>query len=111
MTGLSNEDVDAMDYMDDDDPRKMQYQTARKYAEVAVMQQIYAAQQEQQRKPLSSCVICCLSIHFHVVCSHLIHSPCFFYDCVRVRKSASRKSSIHHLRTKIHRQVFQNDLK
>lgn len=50
MTGLSNEDVDAMDYMDDDDPRKMQYQTARKYAEVAVMQQIYAAQQEQQRR-------------------------------------------------------------
>lgn len=50
MTGLSNDDVDAMDYMDDDDPRKMQYQTARKYAEVAVMQQIYAAQQEQQRR-------------------------------------------------------------
>nr|DAW56448.1 MAG TPA: hypothetical protein [Caudoviricetes sp.] len=43
MTGLSKDDVDAMEYMDDDDPRKTQYQTARKYAEVAIMQQIYAA--------------------------------------------------------------------
>ena len=50
MTGLSKDDVDAMEYMDDDDPRKTQYQTARKYAEVAIMQQIYAAQQEQQRR-------------------------------------------------------------
>lgn len=50
MTGLSKEDVDAMEYMDDNDPRKTQYQTARKYAEVAIMQQIYAAQQEQQRR-------------------------------------------------------------
>lgn len=50
MTGLSKEDVDAMEYMDDDDSRKTQYQTARKYAEVAIMQQIYAAQQEQQRR-------------------------------------------------------------
>lgn len=50
MTGLSKEDVDAMEYMDDNDPRKTQYQTARKYAEVAIMQQIYAAQHEQQRR-------------------------------------------------------------
>lgn len=50
MTGLSKDDIDAMEYMDDDDPRKTQYQTARKYAEVAIMQQIYAAQQEQQRR-------------------------------------------------------------
>ena len=57
MTGLSKDDVDAMEYMDDDDPRKTQYQTARKYAEVAIMQQIYAAQQEQQRRTRVSLTI------------------------------------------------------
>lgn len=50
MTGMSKDDIDAMEYMDDTDPRKLQYQTARKYAETSIMNQIYAAQQEQQRR-------------------------------------------------------------
>ncbi len=52
LSGLSQEDVDSMDYMEDDDPRRAQYQYARKMAESAVLNHIAATQvqnfQQQQ---------------------------------------------------------------
>lgn len=50
MSGLSQEDLDGMEYMEEDDPRKTQYQFALKMAENTVMSRIQQAQMEQMRQ-------------------------------------------------------------
>lgn len=54
MTGFSQEDVDSIDYLDDDDPKIGIWNHATKLAENAVYNQIFAAQaaqaQEEQRR-------------------------------------------------------------
>lgn len=50
MTGMKDDDVESLEYMDDDDPRKTRYATAKKFAEAALTGKIIAAQQEQQRR-------------------------------------------------------------
>lgn len=50
MSGLTQDDLDGMEYMEDDDPRKTQYQFALKMAENAVMSRIQQAQMEQMRQ-------------------------------------------------------------
>lgn len=50
MSGLSQEDLDGMEYMEDDDPRKTQYEFALKMAENTVMSRIQQAQMEQMRQ-------------------------------------------------------------
>lgn len=50
MSGLTQEDLDGMDYMEENDPRKAQYQFALKMAESTVMNRIQQAQLEQMRQ-------------------------------------------------------------
>ena len=50
MTGLSKEDLDSMEYMEDDDPRKQQYQFALKMAENSIVSRIQQARIEQARQ-------------------------------------------------------------
>lgn len=50
MSGLTQEDLDGMEYMEEDDPRKTQYQFALKMAENTVMSRIQQAQIEQMRQ-------------------------------------------------------------
>lgn len=50
MSGLTQEDLDGMEYMEENDPRKAQYQFALKMAETTVMNRIQQAQMEQMRR-------------------------------------------------------------
>lgn len=50
MSGLTQEDLDGMDYMEENDPRRAQYQFALKMAETSVMNRIQQAQAEQMRQ-------------------------------------------------------------
>ncbi|MBR1730134.1 MAG: hypothetical protein IJ728_11505 [Selenomonadaceae bacterium] len=51
LSGLSQDEVDGIDYMDDDDPRRGRWHYAQKLAENTVMQNIVAAQiADQQRE-------------------------------------------------------------
>ena len=50
MTGLSKEDLDSLEYMEDDDPRKQQYQFALKMAESNIVSRIQQARVEQARQ-------------------------------------------------------------
>lgn len=50
MTGLSQEDLDGMEYMEDDAPRKQQYQFALKMAENSIVSRIQQARIEQARQ-------------------------------------------------------------
>lgn len=50
MSGLSQEDLDGMEYMEENDPRKTRYQFALKMAENTVMSRIQQAQMEQMRQ-------------------------------------------------------------
>lgn len=47
MTGMSQEDVDSIEYMEDGDPRVTQYNTAKRLAETAVYNRIQQAQIQQ----------------------------------------------------------------
>lgn len=49
MSGLTQEDLDGMEYMEENDPRKARYQFALKMAETNVMNRIQQAQMEQMR--------------------------------------------------------------
>lgn len=49
MSGLTQDDIDGIDYMEENDPRKAQYQFALKMAESTVMNRIQQAQMEQMR--------------------------------------------------------------
>ena len=50
MTGLSQEDLDGMEYMEDTDPRKQQYQFALKMAESNIVSRIQQARVEQAQQ-------------------------------------------------------------
>lgn len=50
MSGLTQEDLDGMDYMEENDPRRAQYQFALKMAEGSIMNRIQQAQVEQMRQ-------------------------------------------------------------
>lgn len=50
MSGLSQDDLDGMEYMEENDPRKAQYQFALKMAESTVMERIQQAQRERVRQ-------------------------------------------------------------
>jgi hypothetical protein len=50
MTGLSQEDLDGMEYMEETDPRKQQYQFALKMAENNIVSRIQQARVEQARQ-------------------------------------------------------------
>jgi hypothetical protein len=50
MTGLSQEDLDGMEYMEDTDPRKQQYQFALKMAESNIVSRIQQARIEQAQQ-------------------------------------------------------------
>ena len=53
LTGFSKEDVDALSYMDDDDPRREQWKTAVDVARTQVIDGVYKMQQRRrQRHPL-----------------------------------------------------------
>lgn len=47
LSGLTQEDVDALEYADDDDPRQMQWQTAKTFARNTVMANVQRAYQQQ----------------------------------------------------------------
>lgn len=47
MTGMSQDDVEALEYMDDDDTRKQTWNTARKFAEAQVFQKVQEARNMQ----------------------------------------------------------------
>ena len=47
LTGLSKEDVDALSYMDDDDPRREQWKTALDIARTQVIDGVYKMQQQR----------------------------------------------------------------
>ena len=50
MSGLTQDDLDGMEYMEENDPRKQQYEFALKMAENTVMSRIQQAQMEQMRQ-------------------------------------------------------------
>lgn len=50
MTGLTQEDLDGMEYMEESDPRKQQYQFALKMAESNIVNRIHQARAEQARQ-------------------------------------------------------------
>lgn len=50
MSGLSQEDLDGMEYMEENDPRRAQYQFALKMAENTIANRIQQAQMEQMRQ-------------------------------------------------------------
>lgn len=47
MTGISQEDLQSIEYMEDDDPRKQTWNTARKFAEAQVFQKVQEARNRQ----------------------------------------------------------------
>ena len=49
MTGLSQDDIDAMDYMDDDDPKKQTYQYALDTAKANIRENIRTAMAQRQQ--------------------------------------------------------------
>lgn len=50
MSGLTQEDLDGMEYMEENDPRKARYQFALKMADSTIMSRIQQAQMEQMRQ-------------------------------------------------------------
>lgn len=50
MSGLTQEDLEGMEYMEENDPRKTRYQFALKMADSAIMNRIQQAQMEQARQ-------------------------------------------------------------